>query len=379
MFKKLVVNGNGGTKKATDFSFQVNGGDLIPFAKDGDDLHGKNTLTKDAATYTITEPSDTGYDTARVNCDNIVLANGAEQTCTITNTAKAGTLIVKKVVVNGNGGTKKATDFSFKVNDGSPIAFLQDSDDLHGKNTLTKDAGTYTVTEPSVAGYDTARDNCDNIALDNGGTQTCTITNTAQAGTLIVNKVVNNTNGGTGKATDFSFQVNGGPAQSFLPGADDLNGSNPLSVPAGTYTITEPVNDGYAVSYSNCSNVVVGNGGAQTCTITNTALKGPTTQSAVLQDKLTITGLTSGGTGAYVNFHLYTDDVCTQEVGTPVEICSNSNLPIDANGVASTNTGVAVHQGTYYWRAEYSGDQYNGRFSTVCGVEVTTINDQQVK
>src|SRR5207247_2475684 len=246
--KKVVVNGNGGTKKATDFSFQVNGGDLIPFAKDGDDLHGKNTLTKDAGTYTITEDPNSGEDTTRVNCDNIVMANGADQTCTINNSAKAGPQIVKKVGVNGNGGTKKATDFSFKVNDGSPIAFLQDSDDLHGKNTLTKDAGTYTVTEPSVAGYDTARDNCDNIALDNGGTQTCTITNTAQAGTLIVNKVVNNANGGTGKATDFSFQVNGGPAQSFLPGADDLNGSNPLSVPAGTYTITEPVNDGYAVS-----------------------------------------------------------------------------------------------------------------------------------
>ncbi len=379
--KKVVVNDNGGSKHATDFSFQVGSDAAVAFLQDGGDvLKGKNTLTKDAGTYTITEPAVAGYTTTYDNCSNVVLTNGDTQTCTISNDDQAGTLIVKKVVINDNGGSKHATDFTFQVGADAAVAFLQDGGDvLKGKNTLTKNAGTYTITEPAVAGYTTTYNNCSNVVLTNGGTQTCTITNDDQSATLIVNKVVNNTNGGTGKATDFSFQVNGGPAQSFLPGADDLNGSNPLSVPAGTYTITEPVNDGYAVSYSNCSNVVVGNGGAQTCTITNTALKGPTTQSAVLQDKLTITGLTSGGTGAYVNFHLYTDDVCTQEVGTPVEISSNSNLPIDANGVASTNTGVAVHQGTYYWRAEYSGDQYNGRFSTVCGVEVTTINDQQVK
>src|SRR5207245_7097912 len=141
----------------------------------------------------------------------IVVDIGTSTTCTFSNVANPGTLIVKKVVVNSNGGTNKGTDFSFQVGSGNPInfqdpvQFLQDPDQnpLHGQNKLTKGAGTYTITEPSVAGYDTTYQNCSGVALANGGDQTCTITNTAQQAYVIVKKVVNKTHGGTASPDDF--------------------------------------------------------------------------------------------------------------------------------------------------------------------------------
>jgi hypothetical protein len=43
-------------------------------------------------------------------------------------------------------------------------------------------------------------------------------------------------------------------------------------------------------------------------------------------------------------------------------------------GAASTATGISVSAaGTYYWRAQYSGDSFNEGFTTACGSEVSTI------
>ena len=92
-------------------------------------------------------------------------------------------------MINDNGGTKIATDFSFKVNGGSATAFQQDGGDtLKGKNTLTVNAGTYNVTEPAVYGYTTTYSYCSNIQVGNGQTKTCTITNDDQPGTIVVIK-----------------------------------------------------------------------------------------------------------------------------------------------------------------------------------------------
>ena len=154
--------------------------------------------------------------------------NSDPSDCVLTPTA--GTLHVVKVVVNDNGGTKTAADFSFPVNGGTATAFEAD-----GQNDLTVNAGTYTVTEPAVSGYTTTYSNCTSVVIANGGSATCTITNNDQAATLIVKKVVINDNGGTTTAADFSFQVNGGTATAF-----EADGPNDLTVDAGTYTVTEP-------------------------------------------------------------------------------------------------------------------------------------------
>jgi uncharacterized repeat protein (TIGR01451 family) len=282
--KKVVINDNGGTKQATDFSFTINGGSAIAFTQDGSDpLAGKNTFSENPGTYNVLEDGTpiAGYTTTYSGCSNISLTDGGTQTCTITNNDVAGTLIVKKVVINDNGGTKHATDFSFKLDGGSATAFTQDGADvLKGKNTLSVSAGTHSVVEDGtpIAGYSTSYDNCSDVSVANGATQTCTITNNDVAGTLIVKKVVINDNGGTKHATDFSFKLDGGSATAFTQdGADVLKGMNTLSVSAGAHTVVEdgtPIS-GYTTTYDNCTGVNVANGGTQTCTITNDDI-GPT-------------------------------------------------------------------------------------------------------
>ena len=252
--KKVVVNDNGGTATADDFSFQVNGGSAIGFEADG-----QNDLTVDAGTYNVVEPAVAGYSTTYQGCSNIQLDPGETATCTVTNDDQAATLIVKKVVVNDDGGTATADDFSFVVNGGQAQAFQ-----LDGQNDLTVDAGTYNVTEPAVDGYETSYSNCSQIVIPNGGSATCTITNDDEPATLIVKKVVVNDNGGTATADDFSFQVNGGTAQAF-----QADGQNDLEVAAGTYNVTEPAVAGYTTTYQGCANIVLELGGTATCVVTN--------------------------------------------------------------------------------------------------------------
>ncbi len=112
--KKVVINDDGGTKTAADFSFQVNGGNATAFEADG-----QNDLTVDAGNYSVTEPAANGYTTTYDNCNNLALAIGETKTCTVTNNDRPATLIVKKVVINDDGGTKTAADFSFQVNGGT--------------------------------------------------------------------------------------------------------------------------------------------------------------------------------------------------------------------------------------------------------------------
>ncbi|CAN7321457.1 hypothetical protein LJR027_001623 [Terrabacter sp. LjRoot27] len=377
---KVVTNDNGGIKKATDFSFSVNGATAVGFTQDGANvLLGKNTLTPvNAGTYTVTEPAVTGYTSDASDCASVVVTNGGTGECTIYNNDQAGTLIVHKVVTNDNGGIKKATDFSFSVNGATAVGFTQDGANvLLGKNTLTPvNAGTYTVTEPAVTGYTSDASDCASVVVTNGGTGECTIYNNDQAGTLIVHKVVTNDNGGIKKATDFSFSVNGATAVGFTQdGANVLLGKNTLTpVNAGTYTVTEPAVTGYTSDASDCASVVVTNGGTGECTIFNNDTKasptGSTTQRWVLRDTLNISGLRTGAPDAAtsVTFKLYSNATCTTQVG------SNETGTLTGS-TATTVNGVAVSSpGTYYWTVAYPGDSYNNAFTTACGSETTTIS-----
>ena len=172
------------------------------------------------------------------------------------------TLTVGKLVVNDDGGSRVASDFSFSVNGAAPVAFEPD-----GSNVLSLPAGTYTVTEPAVPGYVASLSNCNGIVLAAGGNATCTIVNNDQApqsATLTVDKVVLNNEGGSKVASDFSFSVNGATPVRF-----EADGSNALSVPAGTYTVAEPAVAGYTASLSHCNDIVLAAGDSATCTITN--------------------------------------------------------------------------------------------------------------
>lgn len=167
--------------------------------------------------YKVSETQKNGYHVTSLVCTNngqeivnqasesvkITLRSGDDVVCTFTNAKDIGTLIVKKVVNNDNGGSKVASDFSFKIGDSDPVKFESD-----GQNEITVNAGTYTITEPAVSGYLTSYSNCSNVVVPNGGTQTCTITNDDTAPKLTVFKHVVNDNGGTATANDFDIKLN---------------------------------------------------------------------------------------------------------------------------------------------------------------------------
>jgi uncharacterized repeat protein (TIGR01451 family) len=147
-------------------------------------------------------------------------------------------LIVKKVVVNDDGGTATASDFSFQVNGGPAQPF--DSD---GQNELTVDPGTYTVTEPPVAGYATSYDNCSEVRIKEGETETCTITNDdipPGQGRVIVKKVMN---GGTD-----TFDFSGTPSGSISQDGGTIS----ATVTPGQYFSTEAPKPGWNLGSISC-------------------------------------------------------------------------------------------------------------------------------
>lgn len=179
-----------------------------------------------------------------------------------------GTLIVKKVLVQDNGGTYDKDDFSFSVNNDDAVQFEAD-----GQNDLSVAPGTYSVVETAVPGYTTTYDNCSNVQVASGQTVTCTITNNDKPAKLTVIKELDNTGGGTASKDDFKFQINDGEWNWF-----NENGTNVIELNAGTYTVEEDTVVNYATDYSNCTSVQLGIGQEATCTVYNTFVPPPPPQ-----------------------------------------------------------------------------------------------------
>lgn len=97
----------------------------------------------------------------------------------VHNVTCPGTLIIKKVVVNDNGGVATTTDFAFQINGGGSIPF-----DASGENSFSVSAGLFSVVEDATSTYTAVYSNdqnasadCNDLSITPGGTVTCTITN----------------------------------------------------------------------------------------------------------------------------------------------------------------------------------------------------------
>ena len=194
-----------------------------------------------------------------------------------------GAIQVVKDLINDNGGTATCGSFSFDITPGA----ISESFDASCSNLIPvvptdpQDPSTfYEITEDAAPGYATTYDNCADLQVDSGETEVCTITNNDIGATLTVEKDLTNDDGGTLECVDFSFSVNGAQAVAF-----DASCSNTMNVNAGTYNVTEPAVAGYATTYTNCSDVLIGLGGNATCTIHNDDQAG----------SLTVTKIVNGG------------------------------------------------------------------------------------
>ena len=269
---KHVINDNGGTKTAADFTMTIGGvttSGTSSFA--GAESPGVSRTLTSVGAFTVTEGTVAGYtQTSAVGCSGTI-ALGETKTCTITNDDNAATLIVIKHVINDNGGTKAAADFTMTIGGvtTSGTSSFAGAESPGVSRTLTS-LGAFTVTEGAVDGYtQTSAVGCSGtIAL--GETKTCTITNDDNAATLIVIKHVINDNGGAKTAADFTMTIGGVTTSgtSSFASAESPGVTRTLTS-VGAFTVTEGAVSGYTqTSAVGCSGTIA-LGETKTCTITN--------------------------------------------------------------------------------------------------------------
>ena len=269
---KVVNNNYGGTAVATDWTLTASG-TITPITGAGG---ASSDSTFYAGTYTLTESTGpAGYTSGSWVCtgdgvqvgNQITLALGETASCTITSNDVQPQLTIIKNVVNNNGGTLAAGNFSINIT-GTNVSQTPITGAVSPGTTVTLNAGAYNVAEVPVAGYSPTYSLDCSGTINIGETRTCTITNDDISPTLTVIKNVIN-NGSSLAASDFTINVSGtNVSLPTFPGA--VSPGTTLTLNAGSYNVSEIPVLGYSAGYSvNCSGTMAV-GDARTCTITNT-------------------------------------------------------------------------------------------------------------
>ncbi len=327
---KHMVNDNGGTAVAGDFTMSVTGTSPSPASSAGAESPG-TTVALNAGSYSVGETGPAGYAASfSADCSGTI-AVGETKTCTVTNNDVQPKLIVIKHVVNDNGGTAVAGDFTMSVTGTSPSpASFQGAE---SGTTVGLNAGSYDVSETGPSGYAASYSaDCTGTAVI-GTTKTCTVTNDDVQPKLIVIKHMVNDNGGLATASMFTMSVTGSaPSPASFPGSEL---GTTVMLNAGAYSVSESGPSGYAASYSgDCTGTAV-IGVTKTCTVTNDDI----------QPRLTVTKVVNNNYGGLLqagSFPLFVG-------GTPVATGVQNGF--DAGTYAVTET-----QQTGYSFSGYSGD-----------------------
>ncbi|NJD03007.1 MAG: hypothetical protein FIA99_10535, partial [Ruminiclostridium sp.] len=113
-----VINDDGGSMKASDFSVTVTAKNPSPAIFSGSETG--TTVTMKNSEYKVTELAIKGYNVSySPGCFGRINNNEAK-TCVITNDDIAPHLKVIKHVINDNGGTANATNFSMSIYGNNP-------------------------------------------------------------------------------------------------------------------------------------------------------------------------------------------------------------------------------------------------------------------
>jgi hypothetical protein len=331
-------------------------------------------------------------------------------------------LILDKVVIRDNGGTAAESLWTLTATGALATATNLSGPGAAGSADVVSGpsfkADTYTLAESgSVAGYTNGTTySCvttpaggvagapvvsNTITLASGDSAICTITNNDNPPSLTLDKVVVSDNGGTAAESDWNLTATGALAiPTNLSGAGAAGSADVVSgasFKADTYTLAET---GTVSGYTNgttyscvttpaggvagapvvSNSITLNNGDSAVCTITNTDDKASpaikTAQGWALFDTANFTGIRAGAldaASATVTFKLWstnTAGVCSGLLGTRTESLSGNS--------ATTSTGIVVtpttSPTTFYWTAEYSGDQFNNSATSACGTETTTIS-----
>ncbi len=263
---KNVINDNGGLKTADMFKLHASNGTPGDF---NGSATGTSVSIPVGKTYNVTEDVDAGYATSySADCTGTMSTSGTK-TCTVTNNDKPGMLIVKKHIINNNGGVKKADAFTMLVT-GRNVSNSSFSGNEDG-TTVTLSTGDFTVSEGDHTGYAMSVGEDCSGKIANGEEKTCTITNEDIAPSLTLVKHVSENSPLPASA----WQLSATGTETPLYGTSGVtSGSNFL---AGTYTLGESSIPGYTASAWTCdgasvegNQIMLGVGQSATCAITNT-------------------------------------------------------------------------------------------------------------
>lgn len=177
---KHVANNNGGTAVASQWTMNVAATNPSATSFPGVEAPG-TTITLNAGTFDVTESGGpSGYaQSSAIGCSGTI-ALGESKTCTITNDDQPPSLTLVKVVINDNGGTAVAVDFTLSAAGPRPISGAGGA-----SSGASFSAGSYALSENGVPGYAAGAWACTgtgaqtggSIALANGQSATCTIVN----------------------------------------------------------------------------------------------------------------------------------------------------------------------------------------------------------
>src|SRR5205807_7561075 len=148
---KHVINDNGGTATAANFTMSVTGNGPSPASFPGAESPGTD-VTLAPGSYSVGETGPAGYASSLSAACTGSIAAGETKTCTVTNNDQAAHLNVIKHVINDNGGTATAADFTMTVTGSSPTPASFAGAESPG-TAVTINAGSYSVAESGPAGY----------------------------------------------------------------------------------------------------------------------------------------------------------------------------------------------------------------------------------
>ena len=377
---KHVINDNGGTLFAKDFTIDASGTNASPTTFPGDETGTKVTL--DAGAYKVSETPAAGYAvTYSGDCSGTIAVGDKTPVCTVTNDDIAPTLIVIKHVINDNGGTLGAADFTLDVT--GPAATPDSFPGAESPGTtVTLNAGAYSVGEGAVAGYAaTYSGDCSGTIAVGDTAPVCTVTNNDIAPILRLNKTVINNNGGTALPGQFTL---------IATGTDGNNVSGPAPVTSGeglkadTFVLSESGPAGYAAGAWSCdtttpqlpgfvqdgSSLTLGLGEDVTCTIVNNDI------APILHLRKVVVN-DNGGTATVADFTL----TATGTAGNSVSGVS----PVDSGAGLLADTWTLSEAGPAGYTASawtcVGGTQLGTTVSVAVGGEATctiTNNDNPV-
>ncbi|WP_262848630.1 VWA domain-containing protein [Mumia quercus] len=298
--RKIVDAGStGATQTPADWTLTATPQDIEgqdPVSGNGQD--GVTDVEVAGGSYALSESEITGFEAGSWTCQTatgatvpvadgvVTLANGANVTCTITNTAQQSTLTLEKDVVNDDGGAAEVGDWTLTAD--GPTAGLTGVTGDEAITGVPVEVGSYALSESGPSGYAPQAWECvdgdasvpvedGTVDIGLGQDVVCTVVNDDEPGTLTLVKEVVNDDGGTAEPTDWLLTADGPTAD--IIGESGSPGVTGVEVAAGEYTLSETggtVPSGYTASEWSCEGgavsddtVTVANGADVTCTITN--------------------------------------------------------------------------------------------------------------